>query len=114
MKEVAEAHDNKTLLFGTVDTWLLWNLTGGLRGGLHYTDVTNASRTMLMNIATLEWDDELLKFFGNLDRECLPKIVSNSEVYGKVSCGNGLDGLPIAGMVGDQREFESTRGKTSG
>ena len=59
--EVVEAVDD--LMFGTVDTWLVWNLTGGVAGGNHLTDVTNASRTMLMNISSLEWDDQLLDFF---------------------------------------------------
>lgn len=98
-----EAHKNKTLAFGTIDTWLLWKLTGGLNGGLYYTDVTNASRTMLMNIETLDWDQELLDFF-ELDKSCLAEIVSNSQVYGKVKCGHSLDGLEIAGLIGDQRK----------
>ena len=101
VSEVKAAHDSGDLLFGTVDTWLLWNLTGGLEGGLQLTDVTNASRTMFMDLKTLEWDDELLNFFG-VDRRCLAKIVSNAEVYGKLKDGP-LKGVPIAGMVGDQQ-----------
>ena len=66
--------------------WLLWNLTGGARGGLHVTDVTNASRTQLMNLATLEWDDEMLDAF-DIPRDVLPRIVSSSEVYGEIATG---------------------------
>lgn len=103
VKEVEEAHKAKTLAFGTIDTYLLWRLTGGLEGGVYYTDVTNASRTMLMNIATLEWDDELLKFF-DLDKSCLAEIVSNSQEYGKLKAGvKKLDGIPVAGLIGDQQ-----------
>lgn len=102
VKEVAEAHENKTLLFGTVDTYLLWKFTGGLDGGLLYTDVTNASRTMFMSLKTLDWDAELLEFFG-VDKSCLAQIVSNSQVYGDMKCGSNLDGVPIAGLVGDQQ-----------
>jgi len=98
---VKAAHDSGDLLFGTVDTWILWNLTGGLDGGVFKTDVTNASRTMFMNLKTLAWDDELLDFFG-VKKECLAEIVSNSEIYGKISSGS-LKGLEIAGMIGDQQ-----------
>lgn len=70
-------------MFGTVDSWLLWNFTGGLEGGRHVTDCTNASRTMLMNIESLEWDDSLCTFFG-VPRAVLPKICSSAEVYGKM------------------------------
>jgi glycerol kinase len=87
----AEAGD---LLFGTIDTWLLWQLCG-----LHLTDVTNASRTQLMHLATLDWDDGMLSVFG-IPRTLLPRIVPSSMVY---SVGTGaLDGVPIAGMLGDQ------------
>lgn len=99
--EVQKAHDSDDLMFGTVESWVLWNLTGGIDGGLHLTDVTNASRTMLMNIRTTEWDKDCLDFFG-IRASCLPKIVSNAEVYGKISCGS-FKGLPIAGMIGDQQ-----------
>src|SRR3712207_6540677 len=75
----AEAGD---ALFGTVDAWLVWNLTGGPEGGLHVTDVTNASRTQLMELSTLAWDDDILALFG-IPRACLPAIVSSSEVYGE-------------------------------
>ena len=83
------------LLFGTIDTWLLWNLTG-----LHVTDVTNASRTQLMDLHTLDWDDGLLAAFG-IPRAVLPDIVPSSAVYG-VATGE-LDGVPIAGILGDQQ-----------
>ena len=71
--EVSQAMKEERLMFGTVDTWLVWNLTGGLEAGRHVTDVTNASRTMLMNINTLEWDESLLEFF-NLTASILPSI----------------------------------------
>ena len=66
--------------FGTIDSWLLWNLSGGVRGGVHATDVTNASRTLLMNLETLDWDQELLTIFG-VSRTALPDIKSSSEIY---------------------------------
>ena len=87
------------VLFGTMDSWLIWNLTGGPAGGRHVTDATNASRTQLMNLATLDWDEELLALF-NVPRACLPEIRSSSEVYG--SCVAPLSGVPIAGALGDQ------------
>ncbi|MBZ6076298.1 glycerol kinase GlpK [Microvirga puerhi] len=90
----AEAGD---LLFGTIDTWLVWNLTGGR---CHITDVTNASRTQLMDLHKLAWDDEILKLF-NIPRACLPAIVSSSEVYGEAV--GLLKGVPIAGILGDQQ-----------
>ena len=71
--EVARAMEEERLMFGTVDSWLVWNLTGGLQGGRHLTDVTNASRTMLMNINTLDWDNSLLEFFS-LSASILPRI----------------------------------------
>ena len=70
---VAQAMEEERLMFGTVDSWLVWNLTGGLQGGRHLTDVTNASRTMLMNISTLDWDNSLLEFFS-LSASILPRI----------------------------------------
>src|SRR5690349_19397870 len=92
-------------IFGTVDTWLLWNLTGGVSGGVHVTDVTNASRTMLMNLQTLDWDDELLGFF-TVPRPMLPRIVPSSapEPYG-LTAHEGPFGarLPITGALGDQQ-----------
>ena len=83
---------DRDLLFGTIDTWVLWNLTG-----LHVTDVTNASRTQLMNLATLDWDPALLSAFG-IPRSVLPRIASSSEVY-----GSALGGVPVAGILGDQQ-----------
>jgi glycerol kinase len=90
----AEAGD---VLFGTIDSWLIWNLTGGR---CHITDVTNASRTQLMNLHTLEWDEGILALFG-IPRACLPSIVSSSEVYGEAV--GMLAGVPIAGILGDQQ-----------
>ncbi len=87
------------LLFGTVDTWLIWKLTNGER---HITDVSNASRTMIFNIHTLEWDDELLEIF-NIPRSILPKVCSSSEVYGEVKVPAELAGIRIAGNAGDQQ-----------
>jgi len=83
------------LMFGTIDTWLAWQLTG-----LHITDVTNASRTQLMDLETLAWDEEILTLF-NIPRACLPDIRSSSEVYGR--CGGVLEGVPLAGILGDQQ-----------
>lgn len=93
--------DAGRLSFGTMDTWVLWNLTGGAHGGLHITDVTNASRTQLMRLDSLQWDDELLRTFS-IPRSVLPSIASSSEVYGEVASGP-LKGLPIAGILGDQQ-----------
>ncbi|KAJ9585127.1 hypothetical protein L9F63_003079, partial [Diploptera punctata] len=96
--EVKEAFDEKRCCFGTIDTWLIWNLTGGKDGGLYMTDVTNASRTMLMNIKTLQWDDNLCKFIGFLTYQwiLLPEIRSSSEIYGYLADG-ALQGVPISG-----------------
>ena len=96
-KQAAEAGD---LMFGTIDSWLLWNLTGGRQGGLHLTDVTNASRTQLMNLATLDWDDEILQLL-DIPRALLPKIRSSSEVFGYAK--GALEGVAIAGLIGDQQ-----------
>jgi glycerol kinase len=91
------------LLFGTIDTWLIWYLTGGANGGVHVTDVTNASRTMLMNIETLEWDDEMLDFFG-VPKQMLPKIMPSSFIYGRTAKNSPFgDGVPISGDLGDQQ-----------
>jgi len=98
-RERAEAGD---LLFGTTDTWVLWNLTGGVDGGIHVTDVTNASRTLFMDLATLEWDDEILGVFG-VPRSMLPEIRSSSEVYGQAESSSLLREVPIAGILGDQQ-----------
>ena len=89
------------VIFGNIDTFLIWQLTGGMRGGIHVTDVTNASRTQLMNLETLAWDGEILKAF-NIPPAMLPKICSSSEVYGKVKAG-AIAGVPIAGDLGDQQ-----------
>lgn len=99
--EVKKACDEGTALFGTVDTWLIWNLTGGVGKGVHVTDVTNASRTMMMNIKTRQWDPELCKFL-EVPTNVLPTIKSSAEVYGHVADGP-LKGLPIAGDLGDQQ-----------
>ena len=89
------------VLFGNIDTWLLWNLTGGANKGLHITDVTNASRTQLMNLQTLTWDAGLLKVF-DIPEQMLPRICSSSEIYGHVAHGP-LEGVAIAGILGDQQ-----------
>jgi glycerol kinase len=86
------------LLFGTIDTWLVWNLTGGPDGGLHITDVSNASRTLLMDLGSQEWDDEILDDFA-IARSLLPDIRSSSEVYGEAT--GQLQGVPIASCLGD-------------
>jgi glycerol kinase len=87
------------LLMGTIDTWLIWKMT---RGGLHVTDVTNACRTLLFNINTLAWDDELLELFG-IPRSMLPEVKSSSEVYGHTSPNFFSEKIPIAGIAGDQQ-----------
>jgi glycerol kinase len=89
------------LLFGNIDTFLIWHLTGGVHGGVHLTDVTNASRTQLMNINTLQWDEEILQDFG-IPIQMLPKIVSSSEVYGTAQLP-AIAGVAIAGDLGDQQ-----------
>jgi len=91
--------DAGKLAFGTVDSWLVWKLTNGK---CHVTDVSNASRTMLFNIHTLKWDDELLRLFG-VPASLLPSVRASSEVYGKVSNALGIEGVPIAGIAGDQQ-----------
>ncbi|CAK8574610.1 unnamed protein product [Lathyrus sativus] len=98
---VKEAIKKKDAMFGTIDTWLIWNLTGGVKGGLHVTDVSNASRTMLMNLKTLNWDESTLKTL-EIPPEILPKIISNSEAIGNVTTGWPIAGIPIAGCLGDQ------------
>jgi glycerol kinase len=96
-----ERAENGELMFGTPDTWVLWNLTGGPDGGVHATDVTNASRTLLMDLRTLDWDESLLEAFG-VPSSMLPQIRSSSEVYGEAK-GTALDGTPIAAILGDQQ-----------
>lgn len=98
--EAKRALEKGALAFGTVDSWLTWNLTGGVNGGVHITDVTNASRTLLMDLETLNWSPELLSFFG-IPHEILPEIRSSSEIYG-VTVGV-LPGVPVAGILGDQQ-----------
>lgn len=98
-REKAEAGD---LLFGNTDTWVLWNLTGGVNGGVHVTDVTNASRTMFMDLETLQWDDGILAAF-NVPKSMLPTIKSSSEVYGNAESSSLLREVPIAGILGDQQ-----------
>nr|XP_020476189.1 glycerol kinase isoform X2 [Monopterus albus] len=103
MDNVAEVHEaivSHRAMFGTVDSWLIWCLTGGKSGGVHCTDVTNASRTMLFNIHTMDWDPELCKYFG-IPMEILPRVRSSSEIYGLMKCG-ALSGIPISGCLGDQ------------
>ncbi|WP_067173386.1 glycerol kinase GlpK [Microtetraspora niveoalba] len=102
---VREAAESGEAVFGTTDTWLLWNLTGGAGGGVHVTDPTNASRTMLMDLETLDWDDELLSFFG-VPRPMLPRILPSShpEGYGLTRRTGPLGGeVPLAGDLGDQQ-----------
>jgi glycerol kinase len=89
------------LLCGTIDTYLLWRLTGGANGGVHLTDVSNASRTQLMNLATLDWDPEIVAAFG-VPRALLPRIVSSSEIYGEATL-DSIAGVKIAGVLGDQQ-----------
>src|SRR5262245_57807610 len=89
------------LLFGTVDSFLVWHLTGGPNGGIHVTDVTNASRTQLFNLKTQQWDPALLAAF-EIPASMLPAVKSSSEVYGEASVG-ALAGVPIAGILGDQQ-----------
>ena len=95
----AEAGD---LLFGNMDTWVLWNLTGGVNGGVHVTEPTNASRTMLMDVRKLQWDDSMCEVMG-IPKSMLPEIKSSSEVYGKASRESLLIDTPIAGILGDQQ-----------
>ncbi|XP_067109619.1 glycerol kinase-like isoform X1 [Osmerus mordax] len=100
VEEVREAVQSHRAMFGTVDAWLIWCLTGGKDGGVHCTDVSNASRTMLFNIHTLDWDPELCRYF-DIPMEILPKLRSSSEVYGSLKSGS-LAGVPISGCLGDQ------------
>ncbi|MFE9402810.1 glycerol kinase GlpK [Streptomyces sp. NPDC006530] len=88
------------IAFGTIDSWLIWNLTGGTSGGVHVTDVTNASRTLLMDLTTLEWDPEILAAM-NLPRAMLPEIRSSAEVYG--AAVGQVAGVPVASALGDQQ-----------
>lgn len=96
MSSIKEAVQNGDCYFGTLDTWIIWNLTGGLDGGVHLTDVTNASRTMLMNLKTLNWDEHLCHFF-KIPSRILPQIKSCAEIFGYVNIGL-LKGIPIAAV----------------
>jgi glycerol kinase len=93
---VREKAEKGEVLFGNIDTWVIWNLTGGPSGGVHVTDVSNASRTMLMNLETLDWDPDMLKVMG-IPRAMLPAVKASSEVYGSIG------GVPVAGDLGDQQ-----------
>jgi len=102
---VREAAESGDAIFGNTDSWVLWNLTGGTDGGSHVTDVTNASRTMLMDLESLQWDDELLSFF-NIPRQMLPEIRPSSDpnTYGTTSASGPLGGdVPLTGDLGDQQ-----------
>ena len=98
-REKAEAGD---LLFGNTDSWVTWNLTGGTDGGVHITDVTNASRTLFMDLETLAWDESILADFG-VPASMMPAIKSSSEVYGTVHGSQLLREVPVAGILGDQQ-----------
>ncbi|HEX2235675.1 MAG TPA: glycerol kinase GlpK [Actinomycetota bacterium] len=97
---VRERAENGDVVFGNVDTWVIWNLTGGPDGGVHITDVTNASRTLLMDLETLDWDDSILGALG-IPRAMLPEVRASSEVYGEAR--GSLQGIPVAGDLGDQQ-----------
>jgi glycerol kinase len=97
-----ERAERGELAFGTMDTWVLWNATGGIEGGLHVTDPTNASRTLLMNIDTLEWDPELCEEIG-VPMAMLPEIRSSSENYGPIRARGTFRDVPVSGILGDQQ-----------
>jgi glycerol kinase len=97
IREKAESGD---IVFGNIDTWVIWQLTGGTDGGVHVTDVTNASRTMMMSLETLDWDEEMLGILG-VPRAMLPEIKASSEVYGQAK--GDLNGISVAGDLGDQQ-----------
>ena len=92
--------ENGEIVFGNIDTWVIWNLTGGVDGGVHVTDVSNASRTLMMDLQTLDWDDEILGILG-VPRAMLPEIRPSSETYGEAK--GDLGGIPVAGDLGDQQ-----------
>jgi len=98
--QIRQDINNGQVLFGNIDSWLVWNLTGGITGGIHYTDVTNASRTMLMNLETLDWDDELLEILA-IPRELLPEIKPSVSNFGELEWNNSR--IPISGVLGDQQ-----------
>ncbi len=95
-----EAAERGDLLFGTADSWIVWNLTGGIHGGLHITDVTNASRTLLMDLSTLDWDEDILQIM-QIPRGVLPEIKPSSQVYGMAA--ESFSGVPVASILGDQQ-----------
>ncbi len=97
-RELAESGE---ALFGTIDSWLTWNLTGGVHGGVHVTDVTNASRTMLIDLATCQWDSGMLRQF-EIPQACLPRIMPSSAIYGDITTAP-LAGAKISGILGDQQ-----------
>jgi glycerol kinase len=99
-KEIINEPSKANILFGTVDTWLIWNLTGGIKGGEHVIDVTNASRTLMMDLNTLDWDDELLRIL-NIPKNILPKIKPSSSYFGILK-SDGRN-IPITGDLGDQQ-----------
>ena len=99
---IRERAEKGELLFGNMDTWVLWNCTGGPDGGLHVTDPTNASRTLLMDLETLQWDPEICAEIG-IPMSMLPEIRSSSEVYGQFRERGVFAGIPIAGILGDQQ-----------
>ena len=104
LRNVAGANERAAageLLFGNIDTFLVWNLTGGPKGGAHVTDVTNASRTQLLNLQTLDWDAELLAAF-EIPQAVLPQVRSSSEIYGEAKLAS-IAGVPVAGILGDQQ-----------
>src|SRR5918992_3869265 len=92
--------ENGDILFGNIDTFCIWNMTGGPNGGVHVTDVSNASRTMMMNLETLDWDDEILDLM-TIPRAMLPEVRASSEEYGQAI--GDLEGIPVAGDLGDQQ-----------
>ncbi|GGO82890.1 glycerol kinase GlpK [Wenjunlia tyrosinilytica] len=96
-----ERAERGEILFGTMDSWVIWNLTGGPDGGVHVTDVTNASRTLLMNLHTLDWDDKILASL-DIPKQLLPQIRSSAEVYGTAACTLAA-GVPVASALGDQQ-----------
>ncbi|XP_028292137.1 glycerol kinase-like isoform X2 [Gouania willdenowi] len=100
VEQVQRAVQSGRALFGTVDSWIIWCLTGGKYGGVHCTDVSNASRTMLFNIHSLQWDSELCRYF-DVPINMLPNVCSSSEIYGHMTSGS-LTGVPISGCLGDQ------------
>jgi glycerol kinase len=104
VEDARQLAENGDLLFGTIDTWLVWNLTGGVNGGIHITDVTNASRTLMMNLDSLNWDDEIRSILG-IPKAMLPEIRPSSQEYGRVKAEGlpELQGIPVAGILGDQQ-----------